>query len=114
MGIQKGDSPMDAAHLILVIFEGKILFSELIFIFIKNCWFYGKLKQWKQCQTLFWGGGSKITADGDCSHEINRRLLLRRKVLTNLDSILKNRDINSDNKGPSIQSCGFHSSHVWM
>ena len=59
MGIQKGDSPMDAAHLILVIFEGKILFSELIFIFIKNCWFYGKLKQWKQCQTLFWGGAPK-------------------------------------------------------
>ena len=39
-------------------------------------------------------GGSKITADGDCSHEIKRRLLLRRKVLTNLDSILKSRDIN--------------------
>ena len=46
----------------------------------------------KQCQTLFWGG-SKITADGDCSHEIKRRLLLGRKVTTNLDSILKSRDI---------------------
>ena len=46
----------------------------------------------KQCQTLFWGG-SKITADGDCSHEIKRRLLLGRKVMTNLDSILKSRDI---------------------
>ena len=45
-------------------------------------------------QTLFfWGGGSKITADGDCSHEIKRRLLLGRKVVTNLDSILKSRDI---------------------
>ena len=44
----------------------------------------------KQCQTIF--GGSKITADGDCSHEIKRRLLLGRKVLTKLDSILKNRD----------------------
>ena len=43
-------------------------------------------KQWKQCQTLFLGG-SKITADGDCSHEIKRCLLLRRKVMTNLDSI---------------------------
>ena len=42
---------------------------------------------WKQCQTLFLGG-SKITADGDCSHEIKRRLLLGRKVMTNLDSIL--------------------------
>ena len=49
-------------------------------------------KQWKQRQTLFLGG-SKITADGDCSHEIKRRLLLGRKVMTNLDSILKSRDI---------------------
>ena len=49
-------------------------------------------KQWKQCQTLFLGG-SKITADGDCSHEIKRRLLLGRKVMTNLDRILKSRDI---------------------
>ena len=46
----------------------------------------------KQCQTLFFGG-SKITADGGCSHEIKRRLLLGRKVMTNLDSILKSRDI---------------------
>ena len=49
-------------------------------------------KQWKQCQTFF-GGGSKITADGDCSHEIKGRLLLGRKVMTNLDSIFKSRDI---------------------
>ena len=47
-------------------------------------------KQWKQCQTFL---GSKITAGGDCSHEIKRRLLLGRKVMTNLDSIFKNRDI---------------------
>ena len=49
-------------------------------------------KQWKECQTLFLGG-SKISADGDCSHEIKRQLLLGRKVMTNLDSILKSRDI---------------------
>ena len=49
-------------------------------------------KQWKQCQTLFFGG-SKITADGDCSHEIERRLLLGRKVMTNLDSVLNNREV---------------------
>ena len=49
-------------------------------------------KQWKQCQTLFFGD-PKITADGDCSHEIKRRLLLGRKVMTNLDSIFKSRDI---------------------
>ena len=53
------------------------------------------VKQWKQYQTLyfFWGGGCKITADGDCSHEIKSHLLLGRKVMTNLDSILKSRDI---------------------
>ena len=49
-------------------------------------------KQWKQCQTSFFGG-SKITADGDCSHEIKRCLLLGRNAITNLDSIFKSRDI---------------------
>ena len=64
---------------------------------------------------FFWGGaGSKITADGDCSHEIKRRLLLGRKVKTNIDSILKSRDINFVNKGPSRQGYGFSSGHVWM
>ena len=57
---------------------------------------------------------SKITADGDCSHEIKRRLLLGRKVMTNLDSIFKSRDINFANKSPSSQGYGFSSSHVWM
>ena len=55
--------------------------------------------------------GSKITADGDCSHEINRRLILGRKVMTNLDSILKSRHYFT-NKGPSSQSYSFSSSHV--
>ena len=55
---------------------------------------------------------SKITANGDCSHEIKRLLLLGRKVMTNLDSILKSKDIA--NKGPSSQGCGFSSGHVWM
>ena len=50
-------------------------------------------KQWKQCQNFFFFFGSKITADGDCSHESKRRLLLGRKAMTNLDSILKSRDI---------------------
>ena len=50
-------------------------------------------KQWKQCQNFFLGGGSKITAEGDCSHEIKRHLLLGRKVMTSLDCILKSRDI---------------------
>ena len=59
-------------------------------------------------------GGSKITADGDCSHEIKRHLLLGRKVMTNLDSIIKSRDINFVNKDPSSQGYGFSSNHVWM
>ena len=58
-------------------------------------------------------GGSKITVDGDCSHEIKRCLLLGRKVMTNLDSILKNRNITLPT-GSSSQSYGFSSSHVWM
>ena len=57
--------------------------------------------------------GSKTTADSDCSHEIKRRLLFGRKVMTNLDSILKSRD-TSLNKGPSNQGYGFSSGHVWM
>ena len=75
---------------------------------------YGEMMEIVRC--FFWGG-SKITADGDCNHEIKRRLLLGRKAMTSfdlydLDSILKSRDIT--NKGPSSQSCGFSSSHVWM
>ena len=60
---------------------------------------------------LFWS--SKITADDDCSHEIKRRLLLGRKVMTNLNSILKSTDITLPIKLFS-QSYGFSSSHVWM
>ena len=58
--------------------------------------------------------GSKITADVDCSHEIKRCLLLGRKVMTNLDSIFKSRDIIFANKGPSSQGYGFSCDHVWM
>ena len=58
-------------------------------------------------------GGSKITADDDCSHEIKRHLLLGRKVMTNLDNIKKQRSYFT-NKGPSSQGYGFSSGHVWM
>ena len=58
-------------------------------------------------------GGSKITADSDCSHEIKRHLLLGRKAMTNLDRKLKSRDITFD-KSPCSQSYGFSNSHVWM
>ena len=64
---------------------------------------------------IFWV--SKFTADGDCSHEIKRSLLLARKVMTNLDSLLKSRDgvitLIFANKGLSSQSYDFSSSHVW-
>ena len=58
-------------------------------------------------------GGSKITADGDCSHEIKRCLLLGKKVMTNLDSIFKSRDITCQQRSSS-QGYGFSSGHVWM
>ena len=62
---------------------------------------------------IFWG--SKISADGDCSHEIKRRLLLGRKVMNNLDSILKSRDITLPTKVHLVKAIyGFSSSHVWM
>ena len=99
-------------------------------------------KQWKQWQTFIWGG-SKVTADGDCSYEIKRRLLLGRKVMTNLDSIfffivlffifyfflnfkifnsymhshrqhIKKQRYYFANKGLSSQGYGFSSSYVWM
>ena len=58
--------------------------------------------------------GSKITADGDCTYEIKRHLLLERKVMPNLDSILKKQRHYFANKVPSGQGYGFSSGHVWM
>ena len=62
-------------------------------------------KQWKQCLTIFLG--SKITADGDCSHEVKRRLLLGRKVMANLDSILKGRDTTLPTKVHLVKAMIF-------
>ena len=62
-------------------------------------------EQWKQCQTIFCG--SKITADGECSHEIKRRLLLSRKMMTNLDSIFKSRDITLTTKVHLVKAMVF-------
>ena len=76
----------------------------------------GSITSWQidgETVTDFIFSGSKITADGDCSHEIKRRLLLGKKAATNLDSILKSRHYFA-NKGPSNQSYGFSSGHGWM
>ena len=62
-------------------------------------------KQWKLSDFIFWV--SKITVDGDCSHEIKRHLLLGRKVMTNLDSILKSRDITSSTKVRLVKAMVF-------
>ena len=64
-------------------------------------------KQWKQCQTLFGGLQNKITADGDYSHEIKRCLLLGRKVMTNLDNVLKSRDITLPTKVCLVKAMVF-------
>ena len=69
-------------------------------------------KHWKQWQTIFLS--SKITADGDCGHEIKRRLLLERKAVTNLDSLFKNQRHYFADKGLCSQSYGLSCSHVWM
>ena len=76
----------------------------------------GPITSWKidgetVADFIFWG--SKITADGYCSHEIKRCLFLGRKVMTNLDSILKAETLFV-NKGPSSQGYGFSSSQIWM
>ena len=74
-------------------------------------------KQWKQWQTLYFGG-SKITADGDCSYEIKRHLLLGRKVMTNLDSIFNSRDITLPTKVRLVKAMGFpvvmHGCESWI
>jgi len=77
----------------------------------------GPITSWQidgETVTDFILGGSKITTDGDCSHEIKRCLLLGIQAMNNLDSILKSRDITLTNKCPSSQSYGFSSGHVWM
>ena len=77
----------------------------------------GPITSWEidgETVTDFILGDSKITADGDCSHEIKRHLLLGRKVLTNLDSILKSRDITLSTKVHLVRAIVFSSSHVWI
>ena len=80
---------------------------------------YGPITSWQkdeETETVrdFIFGGSKITADGDCSREIKIHLLFGRKVMTNLDSTLKKRDINLPTKVHIVKAMFFSSSHVWM
>ena len=99
--LMKVKEESEKAGLNLSIQKTKIVASGPI-----NSWQIGGKTMEKMTDFIF--GGSKITADGDCSHEIKRRLLLERKAMTNLDNTLKSRDYFA-NKGSSSQS-----SHVWM
>ena len=89
---------------------GRIVIWDLFVreMFMANRW--GK----SETVTNFIFLGSKITVDGDCSHKIKRYLLLQRKIMTNLDNILKKQRHHFADKGLYSQSCGFSSSHVWM
>ena len=71
-------------------------------------------KKKKETSTNFIFLGSKITVDFDCSHEMKRCLFLGRKVIRNLDSIFKNRDITLPTKVPVVKAMIFSSSHIWM
>ena len=105
--LMKAKEESEKAGLKLNIQRTKIMASCLICV-IANRWGNNE-----NSERLFWGG-SKITTDGDYSHEMKRHLLHGRKAMTNLDSILKTRDITLPTKGPSGQGYGFSSSHVWM
>ena len=81
---------------------------------------YGPITPWEidgetvETVSDFIFGGSKITADGDCSHEINRRFLLGRKVMTNLDSLFKSRDFTLPTKARLVKAMFFSCGHVWI
>ena len=98
--LMKVEEESEKVGLKLNIQKTKIMASNLI-----TSW-QTDVKQWKQWQILFWGG-SKITAGGGCSHDVKRRLLLGRKAMINLDSILKSRDITLSKKACLIKVMVF-------
>ena len=105
--LMKMKDKREKAHLKLNIQEMKIMASSLI-----TSWQMDG--ETMETVTDFIFLGSKTTGDGDCSHEIKRRLLLGRKAMTNLDSVLRKQKHYFADKVPSNQSYGFSSSHVWM
>ena len=88
-------------------------FFELVFLFASDIYPGVELLDQVKTVTGFIFLGFKITVDGVCSHEIKGHLLLGRKAMTDLESMLKSRDIKA-NKGPYSQIYGFSSSHVWL
>ena len=106
--------------LLMKVKEGSEKFGLKLNIQKMKMMVYGPITSWQidgetmETVTDFIFLGSKITADGDCSREIKRRLLLGRKVMTNLDTIIQKQRYYFANKGPSSQGYGFSSGHVWM
>ena len=86
----------------------------MIFVFLPLTCFTQANGETVETVSNFIFGGSKITVDGDYSHEIKKHLLLGRKVMTNLDSIFKSRDITLPTKVRLVKAMVFSSSHVWM
>ena len=93
---------------------GRLFITTVTWEAHDNPHFMADRREKVEAVTDFVFSGSKITADGDCRHEIKRCLLFRRKAVANIDSIVKSRDITLADKGPYNQGYGFSSSHVQM
>ena len=106
------ESVISSYHLIFPVCLWNSPHSSILLITLSNLEYSWQIDGETVADFIFLG--SNITADGDCSHEIKECLVLGRKVMTNLDSILKKQRYYLTNKGPSSQGYGFYSGHVWM